>query len=99
MDALEARMDAVEARMDGLEGRMDGLEARMDGSEARMDAMEKRNEEQHKVLFRRFDQLDGHLKKFASIVNDVAAYAEEMDSVRGRLDVIESKQGISYPSE
>lgn len=100
MGALEARMDSLERRMDSLEARMDSLEARMDSLETRFDILEARTEARFKQVFRRLDQLGSDLKKFASVVNEtILHYADEMDTVRDRLSVIENKIGIVFPPE
>jgi chromosome segregation ATPase len=95
MDSLEGRMDSIEARMDSLEGRVDSVEACMHSLEARMDSLESRNAADHQRLFRRFDQIDADLKRFVVIVNDaILHYADETDSVRDRLDILEKEVGI-----
>jgi len=99
-DALEKRMGSLEARMDSLEARMDSLEARMDSLGARIDTLEARTEARFKEVFRRLEQLGSDLKKFASVVNEtILHYADEMDTVRDRLSVIENKIGIVFPPE
>jgi len=100
MDRLEARMDRLEARMDELEARMDRLEARMDRLEARFDALEAHNSKQHGELLAFINEVHSDLKKFASIANEtILHYADEMDKVRGRLNVIEDRLGIPHGPE
>jgi len=100
LDSIEARMGAIEVRMGAIEARMDSIEARMDSLEARMDSLESRNEADHQRLFRRFDQIDADLKRFVGVVNDaILHYAEETDTVRDRLDILEKAVGIPPRSE
>ena len=100
MGSLEARMESLESRMDSLEARMDSLESRMGALEVRFDTLEAWTEARFKAVFRRLDQLGSDLKKFASVVNEaILHYADEMDTVRDRLSVIENKIGIVFPAE
>lgn len=103
MESLEGRMASFEGRMESLEGRMDALETRMDSLEGRMDSLEARmaaNEAQHKQLFGCFEQLDSDIRKFVGIANEtILHYADEMDSVRDRLDKLENKVGIPALSD
>ena len=93
-DSFERRFDALEARLDRIEARLDRLEATIDRIAGRVGSLEKQD------LAKRFNQIDADLKKFASVANNaILHYAGEMDTVRERLQVIESKLGISYPPE
>jgi uncharacterized protein YdcH (DUF465 family) len=77
---------------------MDKIESRLDVVEDALSSLVKSNAEHHKQLFHRFDQLDADLKRFAGIVNDTMLhYADEMDTVRARLDAIENKISTSPP--
>ena len=114
MDSLEKRIDSVEKRVtlveqtllrleskvDALQVQMDFLQGRIDALEVQIDALDGRNEVRFEELFKRFNQIDADLKKFASVVNNaILHYAGEMDTVRERLQVTESKLGISYTPE
>ena len=100
LDKLDDRMAKLEDRMDRLEARMDRLEARMDRLEARFDALEAHNSKQHGELLAFINEVHSDLKKFASIANEtILHYADEMDKVRGRLNVIEDRLGIPHGPE
>ncbi|MFH1112311.1 MAG: hypothetical protein V1792_00180 [Pseudomonadota bacterium] len=100
MESLETRMESLETRLETIETRLETIDARLDSLEARIDSLESRNEADHKRLFKRFDQIDADLKRFVGIVNDaILHYADEMDSVRERLDILEKTVGISPRSE
>ncbi len=100
MDSLEGRLDSLEARMDSLEDRMDSLESRMISLKVALVAIESKHEAHHHQFLRRLDQIDGDLKRFVGLVNDtILHYADEMDSVRQRLDILEKRVGILPASE
>jgi chromosome segregation ATPase len=103
LENLENRMVSLDRGLMGLDGRMDALETRMDSFEGRMESLEARmaaNREQHNQLLERLEQIDSDLKKFVGLVNEtILLYAEEMDTVRDRLDKLEDKMGISVPSD
>lgn len=78
---FDARFDSVDALMESIDTRMLGFDARLRSIEAHLSE-----------LFRRFNQIDTDLKRFSGVVNEaVLHYAEEMDRVRDRLEVLESR--------
>ncbi len=114
MDSLERRTTAAEKRGDDVDltlkqlertindlvGESNALVGRIDSLEMRTDAIDEKNEARYQALLRRFNAIDADLKKFASVTNDaILHYAGEMDTVRDRLNIIETKFGIPYPSE
>ncbi len=94
-DEMREMRASFEARFDGIERRLDKLEARMDRLEGRFDSLEAHNVKQHAELLEFINEVHSDLKKFASIANEtILHYADEMDKVRGRLNVIEDRLGI-----
>ena len=91
--ALKEDVRALRVAIDFAGGKLDALEARID-------AADQRNETQHQELFRRFTGVEGDLKAFVKVVNDVVLhYADEMDTLRNRMALVENQVGISYSSE
>ncbi len=114
MSSLESRMSSLETSManleqtvlrldqkvDALQDDVNYLKGRMDALEVRVDSIEEKSEARHQELLRRFNILDADLKKFASVTNEaILHYAGEMDTVRDRLNIIETKLGIPYHSD
>jgi SMC interacting uncharacterized protein involved in chromosome segregation len=100
MAELREEIGQVHERIDGLGTQVDFLAGKVEALEVRIEDQEKRNEKQHQELFSRFSTMDSDLKTFASLVNEtVLHYAEEMDTVRDRLDNIETKSGITFRSD
>ena len=114
MDSLEKRATAAERRGDDvdltlkrLERKIDDLASdteflrgRIDSLEVHTDAIDEKNEDRFQELLRRFNILDGDLKKFASVTNEaILHYAGEMDTVRERLNIVETKLGSPYHSD
>lgn len=90
---LEAKIDALQIQVDFMQGRLDNIEVKLDSSD-------ERNESHHRELFQRFNLVDSDLKRFASVANDtILHYAGEVDSVRERVLVIETKLEIPNPVE
>jgi chromosome segregation ATPase len=97
---LERSTSRVEGKIDRLQRSMEDQSERLNGLESRMESKERLSQDQSKQLHRRIDSLEADLKKFALLVNEtVLHYAGEMDTVRDRLNVIDSKIGISFQSE
>ena len=91
-DEMRTMRSGSEARFDALDAVLESVEARMEGLDIRMRAIESHMSD----LFRRFNQIDTDLKKFAGLANEtILHYAGEMDSVRGRLEEVEGRLGIS----
>ena len=97
---LERSTSRVEGKIDRLQRSIDDQSERLDGVESRMESSDRWSRDQSKQLHRRIDSLEADLKKFASLVNEtVLHYAGEMDTVRDRLNIIDSKIGISFQAE
>lgn len=100
LNRLESHMESIEAGMDSVEVRSDTMAAHLESLHSRIGVNEMRNEALHQMLLERFDTLDVRFKEFAGLVNEtILHYAEEMDSVRDRLQTLESRVGIPATSE
>ena len=105
--ALENRMVLVEqsllrleTKVDSLQTQVDFIHGRIDNLEVKLDSMDERNEAHHQDLFRCFSLIESDLKKFASVANEaILHYADEMDSVREQVLIIEDKVGIPHPGQ
>ena len=97
---LERSTSRVDGKIDRLQRGLEAWFERLNALESRTESGERWRRDQSKELHRRFDSLEADLKKFALLVNEmVLHYAEEMDTVRDHLNVIDSKIGISFQSE
>ncbi|MEJ2716483.1 MAG: hypothetical protein P8182_05000 [Deltaproteobacteria bacterium] len=97
---MERSTNRIEGKIDRLQRSMDTQSERLDGLESRIVTGERWNRDESKQLHGHIDSLAADLKKFASLVNEtVLHYAGEMDTVRDRLSVIDSKIGISFQAE
>ena len=100
LDSLESHMGSLERHMDSVVSHIDSLESRMASLKLGLDAREPKNEAHLQRIHGGLERIDGDLKKFAALVNDtVLHYADEMDSVRERLDSLEREVGFLTPSE
>lgn len=89
-DEMRSMRSGFDARFDSVDALVESVEARLLGFDARLRSIESHISE----LFRRFNQIDTDLKRFSGLVNEaVLHYAGEMDRVRDRLEVLESRLG------
>lgn len=100
LDSFEARMESMEDHIHSMETHIDSMESRIATLEIGLTALGSTNEAHHQKLFSRLDRIEVDLKKFVALVNDtILHYADEMDSVRDRLDILENEVGIPQRSE
>jgi hypothetical protein len=91
-DEMRSMRSGFDARFDSVDTLMEAVDARLLGFDGRLRSIEAHINE----LFRRFNQIDTDLKRFATLVNEaVLHYAGEMDRVRDRLEVLETRLGAS----
>ena len=89
-----------EIRFDVLEKRFERVTERLDNIEERLVAVDGNIEKRFNRLEKFLQSLTTDVKKFVSLVNDsVLHYAEEMDRVRDRLDIVETKPSLPHPSD